>query len=297
MIEQSQKSSGILKPSSKFFLGITSLFITFFVWMWFAKVDITTQSPGYVAPFGDITIIGSLVDGKVNEVLVHEGSEIKKGDIIIKLTPTITESVKEEIKAKLKIVNRQLEIKKDLVGQTVSESEYINLEKEKAELDGALKRIIYELDNSDIKSPIDGIIQSLTHKNIGSVVKKSTQVATIIPNTKKLIIEGKLLVKDRGYIKVGQSAKIKLANQDALRFDSIDATIISISPDAIQSESGAWYEIQLELKKQKFTAGNMEYILVPGVQVQIYILTGERTVLSYVTSPFHNSIGQALQER
>ena len=265
--------------------------------MWFAKVDITTQSPGYVAPFGDITIIGSLVDGKVNEVLVHEGSEIKKGDIIIKLTPTITESVKEEIKAKLKIVNRQLEIKKDLVGQTVSESEYINLEKEKAELDGALKRIIYELDNSDIKSPIDGIIQSLTHKNIGSVVKNGTQVATIIPNTKKLIIEGKLLVKDRGYIKVGQSAKIKLANQDALRFDSIDATIISISPDAIQSESGAWYEIQLELKKQKFTAGNMEYILVPGVQVQIYILTGERTVLSYVTSPFHNSIGQALQER
>ncbi|SVA99886.1 uncharacterized protein METZ01_LOCUS152740, partial [marine metagenome] len=84
--------------------------------MWFAKVDITTQAQGYVTPFGDITIIGSLVDGKVNEVLVHEGSEIKKGDIIIKLTPTITESVKEEIKAKLKIVNRQLEIKKDLVG-------------------------------------------------------------------------------------------------------------------------------------------------------------------------------------
>jgi len=297
VIEQSQKSSGTLKPSSKFFFGITSLFITFFVWMWFAKVDITTQAPGYVTPFGDVTTVGSLVNGKVNEVLVREGEEVKKGDIIIKLTPTVTESVKEEIEIKLKIVKRQLEIKKDLVGQTVSESEYIDLEKEEAELNGALKRVTYELDNSDIKSPINGIIQSLTHKNIGGVVKDGTQVATIIPNTKKLIIEGKLFVKDRGYVKVGQSAKVKLANQDALKFDSIDATIISISPDAVQSQTGAWYEIQLELKKQKFTAGNIEYILVPGIQVQIYILTGERTILSYVTSPFHNSIGQALQER
>ena len=41
----------------------------------------------------------------------------------------------------------------------------------------------------------------------------------------------------------------------------------------------------------------MEYVLVPGIAVQVFILTGERTVLSYVTSPFHNSIGQALQER
>ena len=40
-----------------------------------------------------------------------------------------------------------------------------------------------------------------------------------------------------------------------------------------------------------------DYILLPGIMVEVYILTGERTVLSYITSPFHNSLGQALQER
>ena len=39
------------------------------------------------------------------------------------------------------------------------------------------------------------------------------------------------------------------------------------------------------------------YNLVPGIHVYVFILTGERTVLSYITTPFHNGVGQALQER
>ena len=44
-------------------------------------------------------------------------------------------------------------------------------------------------------------------------------------------------------------------------------------------------------------AGHVDYNLVPGIHVYVFILTGERTVLSYITTPFHNGIGQALQER
>ena len=128
-------------------------------------------------------------------------------------------------------------------------------------------------------------------------VKKGETIVLLVTADQKLIVSGKLFVKDRGYIKVGQSAKIKLANQDQLKFGPIDATIISISPDAVQSQQGTWYEIELELKQQKFTSGSIDYTLVPGIQVQIFILTGERTILSYVTTPFHNSVGQALQER
>ena len=153
----------------------------------------------------------------------------------------------------------------------------------------------YELYN--VVANIDGRIQSLNYRNPGAVVKKGETILLIVPVDQKLIVTGKLFVKDRGYVKVGQSAKIKLANQDQLKFGPIDATIISISPNAVQSEQGTWYEIELELAQQKFTSGSIEYVLVPGIQVQIFILTGERTILSYVTTPFHNSVGQALQER
>ena len=240
MIEQSQKSSN---SSSKFFLGITTLFVTFIVWMWFAKVDITTQAVGYVVPESNFTSIDTMVDGQVVEVKVKQGDLVKKDDVILIINPGVG----------------------------------------------------YEPYN--VTANIDGRIQTLHFKNPGAVVKKGETILLIVPVDQKLIVSGKLFVKDRGYVKVGQSAKIKLANQDQLTFGPIDATIISISPDAVQSERGTWYEIELELKQQKFTSSSIEYVLVPGIQVQIFILTGERTILSYVTTPFHNSVGQALQER
>ena len=240
MIEQSQKSSN---SSSKFFLGITTLFVAFMLWMWFAKVDITTQAIGYVVPESNFTSIDTMVDGQVVEVKVKQGDLVKKDDVILIINPGVG----------------------------------------------------YEPYN--VTANIDGRIQTLHFKNPGAVVTKGETIVLLVPVDQKLIVAGKLYVKDRGYIKVGQLAKIKLANQDQLKFGPIDATIISISPNAVQSEQGTWYEIELELKQQKFTSGTIDYTLVPGIQVQIFILTGERTVLSYITTPFHNGIGQALQER
>ena len=241
MIEQSQKSS--VSSSSKFFLGITALFVTFMVWMWFAIVDITTQAIGYVVPESNFTSIDTMVDGQVIEVKVKQGDPVNKGDVILVINPGVG----------------------------------------------------YEPYN--VIANIDGRIQTLNYRNPGAVVKKGETIVLLVPVDQKLIVSGKLYVKDRGYIKVGQSAKIKLANQDQLKFRPIDAKIISISPDAVQSQQGTWYEIELELEQQKFTSSSIDYTLVPGIQVQIFILTGNRSILSYITNPFYNSIGQALQER
>ena len=149
----------------------------------------------------------------------------------------------------------------------------------------------------NIIANINGRIQELTFKNPGSVVKQGDGLAILVPLDQKLIVNGRLLVKDRGYVTVGMDAKIRLANQDQLKFDSINAKIISISPDAVQSDRTAWYDIELEIEKDFFTSGDTTYNLVPGIHVYVFILTGERTVLSYITTPFHNGIGQALQER
>ena len=231
------------KASSRFFFAITTLFVIFFVWMWFAKVDITTQAVGIVVPEKNITKLGTMVTGEIVAVNYKQGDTVKKGDVIITINPGVG----------------------------------------------------YEPRN--IVANIDGRIQELTYKNPGSVVKQGDGLAILVPLDQKLIINGRLLVKDRGYVTVGMDAKIRLANQDQLKFDSINAKIISISPDAVQADSAAWYDIELEIDKEFFTSGDTTYNLVPGIHVYVFILTGERTVLSYITTPFHNGIGQALQER
>ena len=231
------------KASNRFFFAITTLFVVIFVWMSFAKVDITTQAVGIVVPEKNITKLGTMVTGEIVAVNYKQGDVVKKGDVIITINPGVG----------------------------------------------------YEPRN--IVANIDGRIQELTYRNPGSVVKQGDGLAILVPLDQKLIVNGRLLVKDRGYVKVGMDAKVRLANQDQLKFDSINAKIISISPDAVQSDTAAWYDIELEIEKEFFTSGDTTYNLVPGIHVYVFILTGERTVLSYITTPFHNGIGQALQER
>ena len=241
MIEQQQKSSA--SSNSKFFVLLTSVFVVFFLWMSFAKVDITTVANGLVIPEKNITKLGTMVTGKIVKVNYKQGAIVNKGDIIITINPGVG----------------------------------------------------YE--PYHIRANINGRIQELTYKNPGSVVKQGDALAILVPLDQKLIVQGQLQVKDRGYIAVGQTAKIKLASSEAFTYLPIDAKLISISPDAVQGQTMSYYEIELELDSQVFKNGDMQYKLVPGVQVHIFVLTGERTILSYVTTPFHNSIGQALQER
>ena len=231
------------KASNRFFFAITTLFVMFFVWMAFAKVDVTTVANGLIVPERNITKLGTMVTGEIVAVNYKQGDTVKKGDTIITINPGVG----------------------------------------------------YE--PYHIRANIDGRIQNLTFKNPGSVVKQGDALAILVPLDQKLIVIGQLQVKDRGYIEVGQSAKIKLASMEQLTYQPIGAKLVSISPDAVQTDMMSYYELELELDSQTFVNGDMQYKLVPGVQVHIFVLTGERTILSYITTPFHNSIGQALQER
>ena len=149
----------------------------------------------------------------------------------------------------------------------------------------------------NVVANVHGRVQSLNYKNPGAVVEKGEPILTIVPEDQKMVVMGKLSVSDRGYVKKGNIAKIKLANQDQIKFGPITGIISNISPDVVYTEAGTYYAIEIALEAQKFSNGVDDYILLPGIMVEVYILTGERTVLSYITSPFHNSLGQALQER
>lgn len=232
-----------MKPSSKFFLLLSSLIIGLLVGSYFAKVDITFKAPGHIETQSNSTTIDTMVDGQIETVSIREGDIVKKGDTVVVINPGVG----------------------------------------------------YEKYN--VVANVNGRVQSLNYKNPGAVVEKGEPILTIVPEDQKMIVMGKLSVADRGYVKKGNIAKVKLANQDQIRFGPITGIISNISPDVVYADAGTYYAIEITLEAQKFTNGIDDYILLPGIMVEVYILTGERTVLSYITSPFHNSLGQALQER
>jgi adhesin transport system membrane fusion protein len=166
------------------------------------------------------------------------------------------------------------------------------------ELSQRIEKYRDSLKRTVVRSPVDGFIKTLYVITVGGVVKPGGPVADIVPGEDRLIIEAKLKTADIGYVRAGQTAKVKLASADATRFGSLDGTVLSVSPDALVTQDGQpYYKVRIETMADHFANGNLEYFLFPGMQVVSSIETGKRTVLQYLTDPMRGYMSEAMQER
>jgi len=166
------------------------------------------------------------------------------------------------------------------------------------ELKPRLAKYQDSLKRTVLRSPVDGVIKTMYIATVGGVVKPGGAVADIVPGDDRLVIEAKLRTQDIGYVRPGQSAKIKLASSDAARFDTLEGLVVGVSPDTVLSPDGLpFYKVRLETDRDHFSRGRLHYNLFPGMQVVASINTGERTVAEYLLDPFLNAFNAALQER
>lgn len=189
----------------------------------------------------------------------------------------------EEIKTEA-----QEEAREDLAA---SQRELDELENRARRFDDALERTV-------LRAPVDGIVKQLHVVTVGGVVAPGGAVADVVPQGDRLIIEARLPPQEIGFVSTGQSARIRLASSDAGRFGHIDGTVQQVSPDTIDAaEGGAFYKIRIATRRDYFERNGLRYQLVPGVQVETAIRTGERSVLAYIIDPLTGDLDRALSER
>ncbi len=148
-----------------------------------------------------------------------------------------------------------------------------------------------------LRSPVDGVVKTVYVTTRGGVVQAGKTVVDIVPADDRLVIEAKLPIYDVGYIRPGQKAWVRLASSDGARFGNLAGAVVNVSPDSIVTEEGAFYRVRIETDSDRFRHEATEYRLVPGIQVQISIITGQRTVLDYLIDPLRGYSSQALRER
>ncbi len=166
------------------------------------------------------------------------------------------------------------------------------------ELNQRVKKFEDSLKRTVVRSPEDGVIKTLHVVTVGGVVSPGEPVADIVPAGDRLIIEAKLPTQDIGYVEVGQTAVVKLASVDAMRFGSLNGSVVNVSPDTLITPEGMpFYKVRVEMEKAYFENGKQRYALFPGMQVMTSIQTGERTVLQYILDPIRYRLGDAFQER
>ena len=154
------------------------------------------------------------------------------------------------------------------------------------------------LERTVLRSPVAGIIKTLHIATVGGVLKPGDTVVDIVPAGDKLVIEARLETQDIGYVQAGQSALVKLASADALRFGGLNGTVVQVSPDTLVTRDGIpYYKVRIETREDRFQRGDQQYRLFPGMQVVASIHTGKRTVAEYLSGPILGSLSGAMKER
>ncbi|HJO71834.1 MAG TPA: HlyD family type I secretion periplasmic adaptor subunit [Rhodospirillales bacterium] len=188
---------------------------------------------------------------------------------------TFSDTVQEQVRKDLELKSRALE-----------------------ELSNRLEKFADSLQRRVLRSPVDGVVKTLYVYTVGGVVQPGATVVDVVPGTDRLVIEAKLSPQDIGYVHAGQTATVRLASSDAARFGNLDGEVVQVSPDTLETAEGIpYYKVRITTAHDYFEIKDERYRLVPGVQVMCNILTGQRSVLQYLSDPFLGSFQQAFSER
>lgn len=148
---------------------------------------------------------------------------------------------------------------------------------------------------SEIRSPVHGTVQKLYTNTLGGVVQPGHDVIELSPLGDRLIIEAKVSPKDIAFIHKEQKAIVKFTAYDFSIYGALSGTLVSISPDTMKDDKeNVFYLVQIETDRAGFDAS---LPIIPGMTTQVDILTGKKTVLSYLLKPVLRAKQNALTER
>ncbi|MEW6705331.1 MAG: HlyD family type I secretion periplasmic adaptor subunit [Pseudomonadota bacterium] len=152
-----------------------------------------------------------------------------------------------------------------------------------------------KVSKAQVRSPVRGRVQRLLANTVGGVVQPGKDIVEIVPLDDALVLEARVAPKDIAFIRPGQSALVKFTAYDFSIYGGLEATVENISPDTTVDERGnAFYLVRVRTHQSSF---GDKLPVIPGMTAEVDILTGSKTVLSYLLKPVLKAKAYALRER
>lgn len=148
-----------------------------------------------------------------------------------------------------------------------------------------------------LKSPVDGTVAQLEVHTVGGVVEPAKTIMTVVPTRATLVADVKILNRDIGFVRVGQTVAVKLEAFPFTRYGALTGRIQRISAYAMADDKlGLVYPARVLLERPLSGRGSA---IDPGAGMQVTadIHTGQRSILSYLLSPIDRAVGEAGRER
>jgi HlyD family secretion protein len=176
--------------------------------------------------------------------------------------------------------------------------------KELREIDGKIGEFVErkvsaldQLKRTDIRSPQDGTVFQSTVHTVGGVIPAGEPIMLIVPNADKLTVEARINPQDIDKIQFGQTATLRFPAFNSRTTPEIFGSVSQIAADITTDQRAnlSYYTIRIAMPPEQVTRlGTVK--LVPGMPVEAFVKTGDRTVISYLVKPLSDQIERAFRE-
>jgi len=154
------------------------------------------------------------------------------------------------------------------------------------------------LDRTLVKSPVNGTVNRILVNTVGGVIQPGMNLVEIVPTEGTLLIEAKIKPADIAFLRPDQKAMVKFTAYDYTIYGGLEAKLEQIGADSITDEKKeSYYLVTLRTDKNFIGTKDNPLPIIPGMVASVDILTGKKTILSYLLKPVLKAKYTALRER
>jgi HlyD family secretion protein len=155
-----------------------------------------------------------------------------------------------------------------------------------------------QLRRIDIRAPQDGMVLQSTVHTVGGVISAGDAIMMIVPQADNLSVEAKVNPQDIDQLQIGQKTLLRLSAFNQRTTPELNGVVSRVSPDTTtdQRTGQSYYTIRVSMPPEEIARlGDVK--LIPGMPVEAFVQTGDRTMLSYLAKPLHDQLMRAFREK
>lgn len=169
---------------------------------------------------------------------------------------------------------------------------------ELAQVREKLKRLEDRVTRLEVRAPVEGYVKGLKINTEGGVIQPGQPIMEVVPVDRDLIVESRITTRDIGHVQIGQRAKIKIDTYDFARYGAVRGTLTSLSATTFQDDNGRpYYKGIIKLDRMYAGYNPKANPITPGMTVQAEVITGSKSVLSYLLKPIYTTLQSGFRER
>lgn len=152
-----------------------------------------------------------------------------------------------------------------------------------------------KVDKSILRSPVKGTVKRLHVATVGGVVQPGKDVVEVVPLEESLLLDARVAAKDIAFLRPGDKAVVKFTAYDFTIYGGLDGKVEVIGADSFTDDKGnTFYMVRVRTDKSQLARG---LPIIPGMVAEVNILTGQKSVLSYLMKPVLRARQAAFTER